>query len=162
MLENKTIFITGGAGFIANTIISRLVEKNKIVVYDNFHRDTLTGSVYANHKNIKVVNDQWRTPTLAEDLAMGCLLAVEKKAQGIYNISGSDFLSPYDIAQKTALFFKLDASLIEKADSSTFTQTAKRPPKTGFVIDKAIHDLGYKPHTFEEGLQLLSTQILNA
>lgn len=113
-------------------------------------------------KNIKVVNDQWRTPTLAEDLAMGCLLAIEKKAQGIYNISGSDFLSPYDIAQKTAAFFKLDASLIEKADSSTFTQTAKRPPKTGFVIDKAIHDLGYKPHTFEEGLQLLSTQILNA
>ena len=114
------------------------------------------------NKNIKVVNDQWRTPTLAEDLAMGCLLAVGKKAQGIYNISGSDFLSPYDIAQKTAAFFKLDASLIEKADSSTFTQTAKRPPKTGFVIDKAIHDLGYKPHTFEEGLQLLSTQILNA
>lgn len=110
-------------------------------------------------KTIKVVNDQWRTPTLAEDLAMGCLLAVEKNAHGIYNISGSDFLSPYDIAQKTAAFFNLDASLIEKADSSTFTQTAKRPPKTGFIIDKANRDLGYKPHTFDEGLALLSTQL---
>ena len=55
MIENKTIFITGGAGFIANTIIARLIEKNKIVVYDNFHRDTLSSSAYANHKNITVV-----------------------------------------------------------------------------------------------------------
>jgi UDP-glucose 4-epimerase len=55
MITNKTIFITGGAGFIANTIISRLVENNKIIVYDNFHRDTLSTSAYANHKNITIV-----------------------------------------------------------------------------------------------------------
>jgi UDP-glucose 4-epimerase len=52
----KKIFITGGAGFIANQIISRIVEDNQITVYDNFHRDTLTSSVYHNHKNISVVN----------------------------------------------------------------------------------------------------------
>ena len=55
MLKNKKIFITGGAGFIANTIISRLIESNEIVVYDNFHRDTLTNSVFNNHKNLKVI-----------------------------------------------------------------------------------------------------------
>ena len=55
MISNKTIFITGGAGFIANTIISRLVENNKIIVYDNFHRDTLSSSAYANHKNISII-----------------------------------------------------------------------------------------------------------
>lgn len=51
----KTYFITGGAGFIANTIIRRLVENNKIVVYDNFHRDTLTGSSLSGHPNITVI-----------------------------------------------------------------------------------------------------------
>lgn len=51
----KTYFITGGAGFIANTIIRRLVDDNKIVVYDNFHRDTLSNSDLAGHENIKVV-----------------------------------------------------------------------------------------------------------
>lgn len=55
MIENKKVFITGGAGFIANTIIARLLENNTIVVYDNFHRDTLSASPFANHKNIKVV-----------------------------------------------------------------------------------------------------------
>ncbi|MDF2456798.1 MAG: dTDP-4-dehydrorhamnose reductase [Cytophagaceae bacterium] len=110
-------------------------------------------------KTIKVVNDQFRTPTLAEDLAMGCFLAVDKQAQGIYNISGSDLLTPYDIAQQTAKFFNLDASLIEKADSSTFKQAARRPLKTGFIIDKAKRDLGYQPHTFEQGIKVLSDQL---
>jgi len=55
MTKNKNIFITGGAGFIANTLIANLIENNKITVYDNFHRDTLTNSKYQNHKNITVI-----------------------------------------------------------------------------------------------------------
>lgn len=54
MIKNKKIFITGGAGFIANTLISRLVAENEIRVYDNFHRDTLSTSLHAGHKNIAV------------------------------------------------------------------------------------------------------------
>jgi len=54
-LKNKTIFITGGAGFIANTLIKNYIDDNKIIVYDNFHRDTLTNSGLATHKNIKIV-----------------------------------------------------------------------------------------------------------
>lgn len=55
MINNKTIFITGGAGFIANTLIKALIEDNKIIAYDNFHRDTLTGSAYAKHRNLTIV-----------------------------------------------------------------------------------------------------------
>jgi UDP-glucose 4-epimerase len=54
-ITGKYIFITGGAGFIANTLIAKLIEENRITVYDNFHRDTLTNSGYANHPNIKIV-----------------------------------------------------------------------------------------------------------
>lgn len=110
-------------------------------------------------KNIQVVNDQWRTPTLAEDLAQGCYLAAKKRADGIYNISGKDFLSPYDIAIRTADFFKLDKSLIKATDSTKFVQPARRPLTTGFVIDKARRDLGYEPHSFEEGLEILAKQL---
>ncbi|MBT7493427.1 MAG: NAD-dependent epimerase/dehydratase family protein, partial [Bacteroidetes bacterium] len=55
MIKNKVIFITGGAGFIANTLIKQYIEFNKIVVYDNFHRDTLSNSGYLDHPNIKVI-----------------------------------------------------------------------------------------------------------
>jgi UDP-glucose 4-epimerase len=55
MLYKKKIFITGGAGFIANSLIGHYIENNIITVYDNFHRDTLSESSYANHKNLKVI-----------------------------------------------------------------------------------------------------------
>ena len=111
-------------------------------------------------KTINVVNDQWRTPTLAEDLAMGCYLAASKKAKGIYHISGSEMLTPFEIANQTAEYFKLNKALIKPADSSTFTQPAKRPPKTGFIIAKAQRELGYAPHSFTEGLGVLAAQLL--
>jgi dTDP-4-dehydrorhamnose reductase len=112
-----------------------------------------------NGKAIKVVDDQWRTPTLAEDLAMGCYLIVQKQAKGIYNISGKDMLTPYDMALKVRDYFDLDGSLISRADSSTFSQPAKRPLKTGFVIDKAKNELGYAPHSFDQGIEIVSNQV---
>lgn len=110
-------------------------------------------------KTISVVNDQWRTPTLAEDLAQGCYLAAVKKATGVFNISGKDFVTPFDIATQTATFFGLDTSLIQPTDSTKFRQPARRPMKTGFIIDKAKKELGYEPHSFLEGLEILSKQL---
>ncbi|GAB1446707.1 dTDP-4-dehydrorhamnose reductase [Flammeovirgaceae bacterium] len=110
-------------------------------------------------KVINVVNDQWRTPTLAEDLAMGCYLATIKNARGIYHISGEEMMTPYDIAVETAKFFDLDRSLIKPTDSTTFKQPAARPLKTGFDITKAKAELGYTPHTFTDGLAILASQI---
>lgn len=110
-------------------------------------------------KNIKVVTDQFRTPTLAEDLAMGCWLAAKKKATGVFHVSGSEMMTPYDIAIRTAEFFKLNKSLIASTDSTQFKQPAARPLKTGFIIEKAIKELGYRPRRFEEGLALMQQQM---
>ncbi|MDZ4669078.1 MAG: SDR family oxidoreductase [bacterium] len=110
-------------------------------------------------KPIKVVSDQFRTPTLAEDLANGCALIAEKKASGIYNISGRDFMSVFDLVYRVADFWKLDKSLLTISTSEGIKQPAKRPPITGFRIDKAINELGYNPRTFEEGLALLDEQL---
>lgn len=113
-------------------------------------------------KNIQVVDDQFRTPTLAEDLAEGCILIAEKEATGIFNISGPDFLTPYEMAIMTAEYFDLDKSLITKVDSKIFTQPAKRPLKTGFIIEKARKELGFEPKTFRTAIAILSKQIILA
>jgi UDP-glucose 4-epimerase len=55
MIEGKTLFITGGAGFIASTLIARLAERNRIVVYDNYTRNTLKGTPYDRHPNVRQV-----------------------------------------------------------------------------------------------------------
>lgn len=109
-------------------------------------------------KPIKVVDDQYRTPTLAEDLAQGCWLAAQHQARGLYHISGQEQLTPYEMARQVADYFQLDASLIERVDASTFTQPAKRPARTGFIITKAVRELGYQPHSFREGIARVAQQ----
>jgi dTDP-4-dehydrorhamnose reductase len=110
-------------------------------------------------QKINVVNDQFRTPTLAEDLADGCILIADKGATGIFNISGKDFMSIYDLVVQVADYFKLDKNLINPISSSSLNQPAKRPPKTGFILDKALKELGYNPHSFKEGLAIVAKQI---
>ncbi len=110
---------------------------------------------------VKVVNDQFRMPTLAEDLAQACILAIDKRAKGIYHVSGKDYMSVIEMVKRIAKFYKLDESLIVETDSTTLNQAAKRPPRTGFIIDKAIKELGYAPHSFEEGLAIVAKQLSN-
>ena len=112
-----------------------------------------------NGKSIQVVNDQWRTPTLAEDLADCCLLAVEHDARGVYNASGKDFMSIAELVYSVADFWQLDKSLVTELSSASLNQDARRPVRTGFILDKAIKELGYQPHSFEAGLKLLDQQI---
>lgn len=108
---------------------------------------------------INVVNDQWRMPTLAEDLAKACLLVVEHKANGIYHVSGKDMMTIVGLVSRVADFWGLDKSLISETSSDSLGQEAKRPKKTGFILDKAMTDLNYQPHSFEEGLELVRSQL---
>lgn len=110
---------------------------------------------------LNVVNDQWRMPTLAEDLADACLLCVAHETHGVYHISGKDMMSIVELVRRVAAFWKLDASLINEIGSATLNQAAKRPVKTGFILDKAMTELNYRPHSFEEGLEVLHQQLNN-
>ncbi len=110
-------------------------------------------------KTLQVVGDQFRTPTLAEDLAQGCALLAIKKAQGIYNLSGKDYMSVFDLVYRVANFWNLDKTLLNISSSQGIQQVAKRPPITGFILDKAISDLNYMPHSFEDGLKIMDEQL---
>ena len=55
MLKGKTIFITGGAGFIGSSIAERLIDNNKIIIFDNFLRDSLKYKNIVNHRNIEII-----------------------------------------------------------------------------------------------------------
>lgn len=101
----------------------------------------------------KVVDDQVRTPTYIGDLAAGIAAIIEKKANGVFHLSGKDVLTPYQMVIMAANYLGLNGSLIKRVTAADFTQPAKRPPKTGFVIDKARKELGYEPIAFEEGLK---------
>lgn len=113
-----------------------------------------------NQKEITIVDDQYRTPTYVEDLAMSCKLSIDKKAIGIYNIASSQLLSVYEIAQEIADAFQLNKNLIKPISTSTLNQTAARPLKTGFDLSKTNRVLGFFPKTFKEDLQRFKLKLM--
>ena len=116
----------------------------------------------ANKKAINVVDDQFRSPTLAEDLAAGCILIENQEAEGIFNISGKDQMSIYELVQRVANYFGLAMDTVSKIDSVSLNQPAKRPPITGFDLSKSNAELGYNPHSFDEGIRIIYEQYTNA
>jgi dTDP-4-dehydrorhamnose reductase len=136
-----------------------------IIVYgivDNMSRSNIVlwaKEALEKGQKINVVDDQFRSPTLAEDLAQGCILAATSGKTGIFHISGKETMSILELVYKVADFYGLDKSLISPSKSTNLNQPAKRPPRTGFIITKAEQELGYKPHSFMEGIKIMDKQL---
>ncbi|MCB0793682.1 MAG: SDR family oxidoreductase [Flavobacteriales bacterium] len=108
---------------------------------------------------IRVVDDQFRMPTLAEDLAWACRQIARVGANGVFHVSGPDLMSILELVHRVAAFFELDPTPVSPVKSASLGQPAARPPRTGFILDKARRELGYAPRSFEEGLALLASQL---
>jgi dTDP-4-dehydrorhamnose reductase len=107
-------------------------------------------------KEIRVVNDQFRTPTFVGDLASACLMIAEKRQSGLWHISGPEMVSVYDFAVKIAAYYQLNADLIKPVTGADLIEKAKRPARTGLVIERAIRNLDWKPFDILQGLSRLS------
>lgn len=108
---------------------------------------------------MNIVNDQFRAPTWADDLAYGCVEIVLRSQTGIFHLSGPETLSISDIVIRIAKKINADTSLINQISSATLNQAAKRPPRTGFVLTKANSLLDYRPKTLEETIELLIEEL---
>lgn len=150
VLEKSKIKWTIARTIIVYGIVDNMSRSNIVL----WAKDALTKG-----QKINVVDDQFRAPTLAEDLADGCILIADKGATGIYHLSGPKTFSVLELVYRVADFWKLDRSLITPSKSDTLNQAAKRPPRTGFIIDKARKELGYNPRSFTEGLAFLDKQL---
>jgi dTDP-4-dehydrorhamnose reductase len=106
------------------------------------------------NESIKVVTDQQRTPTYVYDLCKGIEQILMFKKQGVYHLAGKDILSPYDMAVTVAKLLGYDAKLIIPVTSAEFPEPVRRAKRSGFRIEKAIAELDYAPHSFEEALRL--------
>lgn len=150
---------------VINSRLSKWAIARTIIVYgiaEGLSRSNVVlwaKSALEKGQPIKVVDDQWRMPTLAEDLADGCIRIAKRGAAGIYNLSGPDGMSILELVNRVGAFFHLDTSVVSPVKSDTLGQPAKRPPKTGFVLDKARRDLAYSPRGFEAGLAVLRDQL---
>lgn len=104
-------------------------------------------------QEIRVVSDQYRTPTWVADIADGVERLVHSGNSGIYHICGAEHLSIADMAYRVADYFGLDRSLIHPVTTEEMKETTPRPRYSGLSIGKAKRELSYRPHTLEEGLK---------
>jgi dTDP-4-dehydrorhamnose reductase len=109
---------------------------------------------------IRVVDDQWRMPTLAEDLADGCIRIAKRRAHGVFHLCGPDGMTILELVGRVGRYFGLDTKVVSPVKSADLGQPARRPPRTGFLLDKARRELGYAPRSFEEGLAVLRSQLM--
>jgi len=78
MIKNKTIFITGGAGFIGSALAGQLIEHNTIRVYDNLTRNSLKNKPFYDHPNLTLIEgdildfEKLQTAMRNSDIIVNC------------------------------------------------------------------------------------------
>lgn len=114
---------------------------------------TLVANRLRNHQEIRVVNDQWRTPTFVRDVADGICRLVDHHVNGIFHICGAECMSIAELAIRVADELKLDRSLIIPVSTEEMNEKVARPRYSGLSIEKARRELGYHPSVLEEGIK---------
>lgn len=132
-----------------------------IIVYgigNNLSRNNIVcwaKEALAKGEEMRIVDDQFRAPTWADDLAWACLRICELDQTGIFHICGPETMSIYQIVERVAKYFDFNVDKLIKVSSNELSQPAKRPSKTGFDLTKAKSILGYNPKSLEETLDLI-------
>lgn len=110
-------------------------------------------------QTMNIVNDQFRAPTWADDLAYGCVEIVKRNVTGIFHLAGPETLSISEIVRRIARKIGADENLVNEISSETLNQAAKRPPRTGFNLEKAKQVLDYQPLELEKTIDILLNEL---
>ncbi len=109
-------------------------------------------------KVVRIVDDQWGNTTIVDDLAAGIERSVMLEKSGIFNIGGQSFKTRYKFALDIARVFDLPVEFITPITTGELRQAARRPLRSGLVIDKAERELYISFRTADEALELYKSQ----
>jgi dTDP-4-dehydrorhamnose reductase len=110
-------------------------------------------------ETMKLVDDQFRAPTWADDLAYGCVEIVLRNQTGIFHLSGPVSRPVNKIVEEVGEALGLTNLNIQTISSATLNQAAKRPPRTGFDLSKAEKLLDYRPMDIQETIPILKKEV---
>lgn len=109
-------------------------------------------------RRVRIVNDQYNTPTLADDLAAALLHLAETHAEGIIHIAGPELLARDAWARAIADHYGLDTSLIDIVSTAELNQRAKRPLRSGLITSRPDDLAGVTLHGVHGGIAALGLE----
>lgn len=110
-------------------------------------------------EEIKIVTDQWNSPTLNLNMAQMVLELLEKRIRGTFHTAGGTRLSRYEFAKRIAETFNLNPEYIIPVESNSVKWVAKRPKDSSLDTSKANQTLTYKPLEIIEALEKMKKEI---
>ncbi len=110
-------------------------------------------------ERVRIVTDQWNSPTLNTNLASMLLEIAERRATGVYHLAGATRVSRYDFSKLIAQTFELDTNLITPSSSKEFPWIAKRPRNSSLNVEKAQQALKNKPLEIEKALKIMKKEV---
>ena len=110
-------------------------------------------------ETVKIVTDQWNSPTLNTNLAEMMLEILKRKLIGVYHLAGATRINRYNFAKLIAKTFNLDESLILPTTSDKIQWVAKRPKDSSLNVNKATQTLHNKPLNIGESLKILKEEL---
>ncbi|HIH69035.1 MAG TPA: dTDP-4-dehydrorhamnose reductase [Methermicoccus shengliensis] len=113
-----------------------------------------------NGESVRIVIDQYITPTLNTNLARMLLEIAERKITGIFHLAGATRVSRFEFVKEIARVFGLDESLIIPSRMDEINWIAKRPRDSSLDTSKATKYLNERPYTLSRALKILKEEVV--
>lgn len=180
MVKNKKILITGGAGFIGSHLCERLINNNKVVIYDNCHRDALQYTGLKDNKNLTFVKADILDAKKINKAMRGCDIVIHLAAiAGVdtvikkpivtmkINLLGTYNALESAIANKIKLFVNFSTSEVygpytyKGAESSMTTQGEVGQMRWTYAVSKLAAEHLSHCYYQEYGMAFVSVRPFN-
>lgn len=110
---------------------------------------------------ITLFEDVTYTPIVIEELVRAVHELVERKASGIFNVTGDECVSKYEFGHRLAARFQLDPTLLKRGRLTDQTQLVQRPFSMSLSNEKARALLGRPLGNLDDHMALLHAQELS-
>ena len=111
---------------------------------------------------MRVPEDQWGSPTLAEDLSEAIHRLLDSEVRGVVHLAGPDYVNRLELARRAAIAFGLDPDGIDGVPTAALGQSALRPLAGGLDAGPSSARLGMSFRGLTAGLELVAAQLAGA
>lgn len=147
-----------GEQLVRETAAKHSIIRTSVVYgWGRKHRPNFATWVLASLRSrhvLRVVNDQYASPTLNLNLAEMIWDLSKKRLEGIFHLAGATRTNRYNFALRIADAFHLDPWPVEEVSYKEIDWKARRPRDSSLDVSKATRLLDRKPLKLKPSLEL--------